>query len=271
MKKIIRIITVFTVVSLLTFSLFGCAKKSTGSKKLVVGASPSPHAEILKQCQPILKEEGIDLEIKEFDDYVLPNKALDSKELDANFFQHKPYLDNFNQENGTKLVSVAAIHFEPLGIYSESNKDLSSIKDGAKISVPNDTTNEARALKLLEANSIIKLKDDAGFTATVNDITENPHHVNIVEMEAAQIPLSLKDVDYAVANGNYAIKSGILDKVITTESKDSESAQTYANILVVREGDENREEIQALVKALTSDTVRDYINNTYQGTVVPVF
>lgn len=271
MKKIIQIVSVFSTASLLALSLAGCTGKSVGTKKLVIGASPSPHAEILKVCQPILKEEGIDLEIKEFDDYVLPNKALESKELDANFFQHQPYLDDYNKENGTNIVSAAAVHFEPLGIYSASNKDLSSVKDGAKISVPNDTTNEARALKLLEANNIIKLKKNSGFTATVKDITENPHNVKIIEMEAAQIPQSLQDVDYAVVNGNYAIKANILNKVITTESKDSDSAKTYANILAVREGDQNREEIQALVNALQSDTVRDYINNTYNGTVVPVF
>lgn len=259
------------VAAVLTLSLASCTS-TKDENTLVVGASPTPHAGILEVVKPLLAEKGITLTIKEFTDYVLPNTALENKELDANFFQHKPYLDNFNKEHKTHLTSAVAVHFEPLGIYSDKHTDLTSIPDGAKIAIPNDTSNGARALKLLEANGIIKLKKDADFTATSKDIAENPYNVKIVDMEAAQIPLSLKDVEYAVVNGNYAINGNILDKVIVTESKDSDSAQTYANILAVREGDESREAIKALVEALQSDEVRNYINSTYSnGTVVALF
>lgn len=238
---------------------------------LKVGASPSPHAEILRVIQPLLLEQGIDLQIVEFDDYVLPNTALDSGELDANFFQHLPYLEDFNSKNGTDLTSVVAVHFEPLGIYAGKSDDLSNVPDGAIIAVPNDTTNEARALQLLQAQGIITLKDGAGLEATVNDIQDNPKNVSIQELEAAQVPRVLDDVDFAVANGNYAISAGVTDKLLTTEDKDSEGAQKYGNILVVRTGDEDRPEIQALAQALTSQTVKDYITQTYGDFVIPLF
>ncbi len=238
---------------------------------LKVGATPSPHAEILEFVKPILAAEGIDLQIEEFTDYVLPNKALDDKELDANYFQHKHYLDDFNVKNGTNLVSAAAIHFEPLGIYSGKSNDLKNISAGAEIAVPNDTTNEARALQLLETNGIIKLNPDAGLEATVTDITENPFQVKIIETEAAAIPRSLGDVDFAVINGNYALEANVTDKVLTKEASDSENAQEFANILAVRPGDESKPEIQALVKALTSEETRQFITEKYGVSVVPVF
>ena len=243
------------------------AAEPTETVKLVVGASPAPHAEILEAVKPLLAEQGIELEIEEFTDYVLPNQALEAGDLDANYFQHLPYLLNFNENNGTNLVPAGAIHFEPLGIYAGKSADLSNIPDGATISVPNDATNEARALLLLQDNGIIKLADGAGITATKNDIVENPYNVEIVETEAAQIPNILQDVDYAVINSNYAINAGlnpVADSLVIEGS-----ASAYANILAVKEGNENSEKIQALVAALKSDTIRQYINDTYDGAVVP--
>ncbi|MDD4796261.1 MAG: MetQ/NlpA family ABC transporter substrate-binding protein [Eubacteriales bacterium] len=236
---------------------------------LKVGASPAPHAEILRFIQPLLREQGIDLQVVEFDDYVLPNTAVNSGELDANFFQHLPYLLDFNSKNGTELTSVVAVHVEPLGIYAGKSADLANIPEGAVIAVPNDTTNEARALLLLQAQGIITLKDGVGLEATVQDIQDNPKNVSIQELEAAQVPRVLADVDFAVANGNYAISAGVTDKLLTTEDRDSEGAQKYANVLVVRTGNENRAEIQALADALTSQQVKDYITQTYGKFVVP--
>jgi D-methionine transport system substrate-binding protein len=238
---------------------------------LTVGASPTPHAQILEAIRPLLAEQGINLVIEEFTDYILPNQALDSGDLGANFFQHQPYLDDFNANNGTELASVVATHFEPLGIYAGRSADLAAIPTGAKIAVPSDTTNEARALQLLAAQGILTLKPDDGLAATVLDIVENPYNVEIIELEAAQVPRSLADVDFAVANGNNALAAGITDKLIASESADSEAAQLYANVLVVRVGDENRPEIKALVDALTSDTARAFIEETFGANVVPVF
>ena len=241
--------------------------------KLVVAASPTPHAEILEVAKDILAEQGITLEIKEFSDYVQPNLVTENGEVDANYFQHTPYLDSFNAENGTHLVSVGAIHYEPFGIYPGKSNDLANIADGATIAVPNDTTNEARALQLLAAQGIITVREGAGLTATVNDIEENPHNVKIQEIEAAQLPRTVQDVDFAVINGNYAMEAGfsVGKDALATEDASSEAAQTYANILVVKEGNENSPAIQALLTALQSDKVRDYINETYDGAVVPIF
>lgn len=262
--------------AVLTFSFAGCGAaapetSAEGSAKLVVGASPSPHAEILEAVRDQLAEQGIELEIEEFTDYVMPNKALANGDLDANFFQHKPYLDNFNAENGTKLTSAGAIHFEPLGVYAGTTSDLSQVPDGAKVAVPNDPTNEARALQLLQAQGLLTLKEGAGLNATVLDIVENPHNLEISELEAAQLPRVLPSLDFAVINGNYAVDAGITDKVIVSEDKESEAAQTYGNIIAVREGDESRPEIQALVKALQSEECRAFIEETYGTTVIPVF
>ena len=240
---------------------------------ITVAASPVPHAEILNVAKDILAKADITLEIKEFTDYVQPNLVTENGEVDANYFQHGPYLENFNAENGTHLVSVAAIHYEPFGLYPGKTKTLEELADGAKIAVPNDTTNEARALQLLSAQGIITVKEGAGLTATKNDIIENPHNVEIVEMEAAQLPRTLADVDYAVINGNYAQEAGfsVGKDAIAVEDASSEAAQTYANILVVKEGNEENPAIKALAAALTSQAVKDYINATYDGAVVAIF
>ena len=238
-----------------------------------VAASPTPHAEILGVAKDLLAEQGITLDIIEFSDYVQPNMVTESGEVDANYFQHQPYLDSFNEENGTHLVSVGDIHYEPLGIYPGKSKSLDEISDGAVIAVPNDTTNEARALQLLAAQGIISIREDAGLTATVNDITENPHNVQVEELEAAQLPRTLADVDYAVMNGNYALEAGfsVSKDALATEDANSEAAQTYANVLVVKEGNENNPGVQALLKALKSQEVKDFINETYDGAVVALF
>ena len=240
---------------------------------LKVAASPTPHAEILNAAKDILAEQGITLEVVEFSDYVQPNLVTESGEVDANYFQHTPYLDSFNEENGTHLVSVGAVHYEPFGIYPGKSDDLANIADGATIAVPNDTTNEARALQLLAAQGLITVRDGAGLTATVNDITDNPHNLQIKEIEAAQLPRTVQDVDFAVINGNYAMEAGfsVGTDALAIEDASSEAAQTYANVLVVKEGNENDPAIQALYAALTSDTIKDFINNTYDGAVVPIF
>lgn len=279
MKKLLSV----ALILVLVLSLCACAANNAEPVKniagedgelvvLKVGATPAPHAEILKDVvKPMLLKNGIDLQVEIFTDYVLPNTALDEGDLDANFFQHLPYLQDFNAKNGTKLVSIANVHFEPLGIYAGKSSDIAAIAEGAQIAVPNDTTNEARALQLLAANGVITLKEGVGLEATVIDIAENPKNVEIVELEAAQVPRALADVDFAIANGNYALEAGITDKLLTTESKDAEGAKTYANILAVREGDENREELKLLVEALTSEEVRTYIEQKYGSNVIPVF
>lgn len=240
---------------------------------LKVAASPTPHAEILNAAKDILAEQGIDLEVIEFTEYVQPNLVTESGEVDANYFQHKPYLDGFNVEQGTHLVSVGPVHYEPLGIYPGKSSDLENIADGATIAIPGDTTNEARALQLLATQGLITVRDDAGLTATINDITENPHNIKFEEIEAAQLPRTVQDVDFAVINGNYALAAGfsVKNDALATEDASSEAAQTYANILAVKEGRENDPAIQALYAALTSDKVKDYINSTYDGAVVPIF
>lgn len=266
MKKIIAI----ALALLSALSLMACGKKS---ETLKVGASVTPHAEILKVAKDELAKEGITLEIVEFTDYVLPNTSLESGDLDANYFQHKPYLDTFNAEHGTNLVSVAAIHYEPFGIYAGKTASIEALQDGATISVPNDGSNEARALLVLEAQGLIKLKEGVGTTATVLDIAENPKNLNIIEMEAAQLAISLQDVDLAVINGNYALQAGLnaATDALATEDANSAAAQEYANILAVKAGNESDPRIAKLIAALESDAVRDYINNTYKGAVVPIF
>lgn len=237
---------------------------------LKVGASPSPHAEILEQVKPILAEQGIDLQVTEFDDYVMPNTAVEDGSLDANYFQHLPYLEDFNAKNGTHLVSVGVIHYEPMGLYPGKSSDLANIPDGAKIGIPGDNTNGARALLLLEAQGVLKLKEGVGLEATELDIEENPHNVEIVPMEAANLPASLPDLDFAVINGNYASGAGIADTVLVTEDADSVAAQTYGNIVAVKEGNENNPAVLALVEALKSDTIKQYIKDNYNGIVMPM-
>ena len=267
-------------------ALAGCGSSNSGSssstdgaqaggesKTITVAASPTPHAEILNDAvKPLLEKEGYTLVVQEFTDYVLPNTATEEGEVDANYFQHQPYLDSFNEEKGTHLVSVEAVHFEPFGLYAGKTASLKDLKEGATIAVPNDTTNEARALLLLEQEGLIKLKDGAGITATVNDIAENPLNLQIKELEAAAIPTVLADVDIACINGNYAQGANLSVKdALATEDATSLAAQTYANVLVVKDGNQNNEAIQALAKALVSDEVKSYIEKTYDGAVVPVF
>lgn len=241
-------------------------------EKLVVGASPAPHAEILEAARDILKEKGFDLEIVEYTDYVQPNNALEAGDLDANYFQHKPYLDSFNAENGTHIVSAGVIHYEPFGIYAGKTSSLEDLADGAEVLVPNDVTNEARALLLLQDIGLLKLKDGVGLEATINDITENPKNLKFIELEAAQLPRSLQDADVAVINGNYAIEAGLkVTDALATESSESLAAQTYGNIVAVREGDEETAKTKALVEALSSETVKAFIEGEYEGAVVPMF
>lgn len=238
---------------------------------ITVAASPTPHAQILEAAKPLLAEQGWTLEVTEFDDYVQPNLVVDSGELDANYFQHIPYLDEFNAERGTALVNAGGIHYEPFGIYPGTKSTLDEIADGDVIAVPNDTTNEARALLLLQDNGLIKLKDGAGLTATVQDIEENPHNLEIQELEAAQVPRVVDEVAYVVLNGNYALQANfsVAKDSIAYESSDSEAAKTYVNVIAVKEGNENSEGIKALVDVLKSDEIKQYINDTYDGAVIP--
>ena len=270
MKKALALV----LAALVALALFaGCSKSKTDPHTIVVGASVTPHAEIIEQVRDLLKAKGFELEIVEFTDYVMPNTALEDGDLDANFFQHKPYLDDFNANNGTHIVSVAAIHYEPFGIYPGKTASLEELADGAQIAIPNDGTNEARALLLLEAQGLIKLREDAGMTATKIDIVENPKNLDIIEIEAAQLPRSLQDVDLAVINGNYAIQGGLSvgKDAIAAEDKDSLAAETYANIIAVKEGNENTEKTKALIEVLQSETVRSFIEATYDGAVIPKF
>ena len=238
---------------------------------ITIAASPTPHAEILAEAAKILAEEGWKLDIVEFEDYVQPNLVVDSGEIDANYFQHVPYLDNFNEENGTSLVSVGGIHYEPFGIYPGTKSSLDALEDGDTVAVPNDTTNEARALLLLQANGLLKLKEGAGLTATVLDIEENPLNLNIQELEAAQVSRVKDEVALVVLNGNYALEAGfsVAKDSIAYETSDSEAAQTYVNIIAVKEGNESNPGVQALVEVLKSDAIKEYINNTYDGAVIP--
>ncbi len=293
-----KTLCVFAVTALLAATITGCSGKSgsettaaqttgeettettaasetkpTGEmKKIVVGASPAPHAEILKAAADSLAQKGYELDIKEYVDYIQPNLALESGDLAANYFQHLPYLESFNEENGTKLVSAAAIHYEPFGIYAGKASSLEELQDGATVAVPNDTSNEARALLLLEAQGLIQLKEGADLTVTKNDIVENPKNLNLYEVEAAQIPRVVEDVDIAVINGNYAIEAGFkVSEALAVEDSESIAASTYGNVIAVQEGHENDEAIQALIEALTSDEVKKFMDEKYEGAVVPLF
>ena len=267
MKKIVAIILTVAFV----FTLAACGAK-TDDKTIIVGATPAPHAEILEIAKEILAEEGYTLVIREFDDYVLPNEAVEDGSILANYFQHITYLNDFNAGSGTHLVSVAGIHYEPFGIYAGKCSSLAELPDGAKIAVPNDATNEARALLLLQQEGLIKLKDGVGLSATKSDIVENPHNYEIVELEARLLPTTLQDVDIAVINGNYAIDAGLkVSDALAVEAADGQAAEAYVNVLAVKAGNENNEAVQALVRALQSERVREYIENTYGGAVVPLF
>ena len=235
-----------------------------------IAASTTPHAEILEVAAGILEDYGYKLDVVEFEDYVQPNLVVESGEFDANYFQHIPYLDSFNEEKGTHLVNAGGIHYEPFGIYPGTKKSLDEIADGDSIAVPNDTTNEARALLLLQDNGIIKLKDGADLTATVNDITENPYNIEIVELEAAQVARVTGEVEYVVLNGNYALEAGysVGKDSIAYEASDSVAAKTYVNVIAVKEGNENEDKIKALVSVLRSDEIKKFIEDTYDGAVV---
>ena len=270
MKKTISILLALV---LCVGILAGCGSKKAEEKTITVAASPTPHAEILKVAADVLAKDGWTLQVTEYADYVVPNNVVEDGEIDANYFQHQPYLDTFNKENGTHLVSVAAIHYEPFGIYPGTKSAIADLADGDKIAIPNDGSNRARGLLLLEAQGIITLKEGVGMEATVLDIESKSVDVEIVEMEAAQIAGVRDSVALAVINGNYALNAGLNagTDAIATEDPNSVYAQTYANVLVVKEGNENTEKTQALLKALTSQEVKDYINETYSGAVVPIF
>ena len=238
---------------------------------VTVAATSVPHAEILEAAKPLMAAKGWELKVTEFTDYVQPNEVVESCDMDANYFQHITYMESYNEEKGTHLVDAGDIHYEPLGVYPGKQSDLSAITDGAEIAVPNDTTNEARALLLLQEQGLITLSDGAGITATVNDIKENPHNIKFVELAAEQIPRSLPDFDFAVINGNYALEAGLnaSTDALATETSDSDAVKKYVNIIAVKEGSENNEGIKALVEVLKSDEIKKFINDTYQGSVVP--
>ena len=268
MKKFLAVLLTGALVA---GALTGCGGKKADDKVIKVAASATPHAELLEQVKPILAEQGYDLQITVFDDYVQPNEVVESGEFDANYFQHIPYLNSFNEEKGTHLVNAGGIHYEPFGIYPGTKSDLGVVADGDNIVVPNDTTNEARALLLLQDNGLITLKDGVGLTATVNDIIDNPYNLVIKELEAAQIPRVISEFAYAVMNGNYALEAGysVARDALAYESSDSEAAKTYVNVIAVKEGNENSDKTKALVAALKTDTIKDYINSTYDGAVIP--
>ena len=274
MKK--RVLALIVTGVLALTSLAGCGNASVKAngkdeKVIKIAASATPHAEVLEQVKPILEKQGIKLEITVFDDYVLPMTTVESGELDANYAVHVPYLESFNEEQGTHLANAGGIHYEPFGIYPGTKSSLGDIADGDVIAIPNDTTNEARALLLLQDNGLITLKEDAGLTATINDITSNPKNLKLQELEAAQVARVRSEVAYVVLNGNYALEAGLSvgKDSIAYESSSSTAAKTYVNIIAVKEGNENKEEIQALVKVLKSDEIKKFINEKYDGAVVP--
>ncbi len=269
MKK--RVLSIVLAGVLAVASLAGCGGSAQKEKTIKIAASATPHAEILEQAKPVLEKQGIKLEITVFDDYVLPMTVVESGELDANYAVHVPYLESFNEEQGTHLVNAGGIHYEPFGIYPGTKTTLDEVADGDTIAIPNDTTNEARALLLLQDNGLIKLKDGAGLTATVNDIVENPQNLKLQELEAAQVARVRSEVAYVVLNGNYALAAGLSvgKDSIAYESSTSTAAKTYVNIIAVKSGNENNAEIKALVDVLKSDEIKKFITEQYDGAVVP--
>ena len=267
MKKIITLLLVL-------LTLCACSgKQKSNEKKITVAASPTPHAEILAVAKELLAKEGWELEVFEFEDYVQPIEVVESGELDANYFAHVPYLNNYNDEHGTKQVVVGKVHYEPFGIYPGKKTALDQLEDGDEVLIPNDGTNETRALLLLQDNGILTLPDGTGADTivTVNDVVSYAVNIKIVEVEAAQIARSREDAALVILNGNYALAAGlnVSRDAIAYEKADSSAAKTYVNVLAVKEGNENNEGIQALVKVLTSQEIVDFINNTYEGAVVP--
>lgn len=265
MKKLTAVFAAATLVCSLA------APAMAEDNVITVAASPTPHAEILEAAAPLLEEKGYTLEVTEFTDYVQPNLVVDSGEIDANYFQHIPYLEQFNEEQGTHLVNAGGIHYEPFGIYPGTKSSLEELEAGDVIAIPNDTTNEARALLLLQDNGVLKLADGAGLTATVNDIEEYLVDVDILELEAAQVSKYTQEAALVVLNGNYALQAGfsVAKDSIAYEASDSEAAKTYVNVIAVEEGNENNEGIQALVEVLKSDEIKKFINDTYDGAVIP--
>ncbi len=275
MKK--RVVASLLAAVLAVGALAGCGSKAektesaADDKTITVAASATPHAEILAQAKDLLKDKGYDLQVTEFDDYVKPNQVVEDGEFDANYFQHIPYLESFNEEQKTHLVNAGGIHYEPFGIYAGTKKDLKDVADGDTIAIPNDTTNEARALLLLQDNGLLKLKDGAGLTATVNDIAENPHNLKFEELEAAQVARVKDEVAFVVLNGNYALQVGytVAKDALAYEKNDSEAAKTYVNVIAVKEGNQDSEKIKALVEVLKSDDIKKFINDNYDGAVIP--
>ena len=263
MKKII----------LAAIALLVLSSSAFAAEKIVLGVTPFPAKEIADGAKEVLAKQGYELDIKEFTDFVQPNFALEDKSLDANFFQHVTYMENFNADKGTHLVNAGAIHYEPMGIYAGKSDSLENIADGAVIAVPNDPTNEGRSLLLLQELGLITLKEDAGLEATPNDIADNPKNLEFQEMEAAMLPQTIDEVDFSIINSNYALDAGLnpMTDALATEDPESDAAQAYANIIAIKEGNENNEAIKALVAALQSDEVREFIETTYNGSVVPMF
>ena len=276
MKNVKRfsILAVVLVLSLGILAACGGGGSSDDSadKTIKVAASPTPHAEILNSISDALAEEGWTLEVVEFDDYVQPNVATTDGDVDANYFQHVPYLDEYNEQNGTNLVAVGNVHYEAMGVYKGTKDSFDALEDGDKIGIPNDATNGARALQLLEANGVIKLKEGSGVTATEQDIAENPKNIVIVPLEAATIPASLPDLALGVINYNYAQGAGFTkDDAVALETENSDAAETYVNVIVGNAGNENSEKTQALVKAIQTDAVKDFILENYNGLIQPKF
>ena len=268
MKKLFKILFLVVVV---VFAVSCSNNKNGNGKTINVAASPVPHGEILNQIKDLMSEKGYELNIVEFSDYVQPNLAVDNGQMDANYFQHKPYLDDFNKERGTKLVSVGNVHYEPFGIYRGTKNSLNNLTSGDKIAVPNDVTNEARALLLLESAGLIKLKQGAGLTATKLDIVENNLNLDIVEIESAQIPRVLDSVAVACMNGNYAIEAGFtVNEALFIEPDTSDAAKQYANIICVSEKNKNAQFAKDLMECLKSEKVKNFINERYNKSVIPI-
>lgn len=277
MRKIKVIASLTALAALATFALSGCGstKGANGDDKTItIAATPTPHAEILNNVvKPVLKKEGYKLVVKEFTDYVQPNAATEEGEVDANYYQHLPYLDNYNKEKGSHLISIAGIHFEPFGLYPGKTKTIKDLANGATIAVPNDPSNEARALLLLQDAGLLKLKNPKDVKSTVNDITSNPKNLKFKELDPSAVPTAIKDVDLAAMNGNYAIQAGFnpTKDPLTSEKVGGIAAKTYENIIVVKKGSQKLAKIKALIKALKTSAVRDYITKNYKGAVLPVF
>ncbi len=265
MKKI----SLIFLTLILTFALFtGCGKEEN-SNKIKIGVSPVPHSEIIEFIKDDLEKDGVEVEIVEFTDYLIPNKALDDKDIDANFFQHEPYMNDFREKENLDIVSLGAVHIEPMGLFSTKYDNINDLKDGSTIAIPNDATNGGRALLLLEKNGLIKLDDKAGLLTTENDIVENPKNLKIEALEAAQLPRVLNDLDGAVINGNYALEADLVptEDALILEEKDS----PFANIIAIRKGEENEEKFKILMKHIQSDKVKKFIEDNYEGALIPAF